>query len=86
MEAYRHLNRFFSEIATLLEAASSPTMDDKMYRAARKRFHFHEVNGINLGFSSSSYGAGWGEKISDQLLYDAYQIVKKVLNSLKYFI
>ena len=77
VEAYTHLNKFFSEIATLLDAADEPTLKDKMYRTARNRFHFHEVNGINLGFSSSRWGAGWGQVMSDQFLHDAYQIVKK---------
>ena len=77
VEAYTHLNQFFSDIATLLDAADEPSMKDKMYRAARNKFHFHEVNGINLGFASSRYGAGWGQVTSDQFLRDAYQIVKK---------
>ncbi len=77
IEAYSHLNQFFSDIATLLDAADEPSMKDKMYRTARKKFHFHEVNGINLGFASSRYGAGWGQVTSDQFLRDAYQIVKK---------
>ena len=75
--AYNKMNNFFSEIATLLDAADEPSLDDKMYRAARNKFKFHEVNGINLGFSSSRWGAGWGDELSDHLLYDAYQIVKK---------
>lgn len=77
IDAYQHINQFFSDIATLLDAADTPTMKDKMYRAARSRFSFHEVNGINLGFSKSEYGAGWGEILSNQFLFDAYQIVKK---------
>ena len=77
VEAYAHLNQFFSDIATLLDAADEPSMKDKMYRSARNMFHFHEVNGINLGFASSRYGAGWGQVTSDQFLRDAYQIVKK---------
>ncbi len=76
-DAYRHMNQYFSDIATLLDAAEVPAMSDKMYRAARKRFTFHEVNGINLGFSESRWGAGWGSRISDQVLKDAFQIVKK---------
>ena len=76
VEAYKHLNSFFGEIATLLDAADAPEMSDKMYKSARKRFTFHEVNGINLGFSESSTGAGWGNKISNKVLADAYQIVK----------
>ena len=77
IDAYNHLNSFFSDIATLLDAADAPAISDKMYKSARKRFVFHEVNGINLGFSESTSGAGWGKKLSDKVLADAYQIVKK---------
>lgn len=77
IDAYNQLNSFFSDIATLLDAADIPDITDKMYRSARKKFVFHEVNGINLGFSESSTGAGWGKKLSDKVLSDAYQIVKK---------
>lgn len=77
IDAYRHINQFFSDIATLLDAADTPTMKDKMYRTARSKFRFHEVNGINLGFSKSGYGSGWGDELSNKFLSDAYQIVKK---------
>ena len=71
------MNQYFSNIATLLDAADAPILTDKMYREARKRFTFHEVNGINLGFSETRWGAGWGSVISDNVLRDAFQIVKK---------
>ena len=77
IDAYVHFNGFFSELATLLELADSPTVKDKMYRTARNKCSFNEVNGINLGFSTSTYGSGWGEKLTNQFLQDAYQIVKK---------
>ena len=76
-EAYDHINQFFSDIATLLDMADNPSRHDVMYRSARSRFKFHEVNGINLGFSTSRYGAGWGDELSNRFLKDAYQIVKK---------
>ena len=53
---YLCMNQYFSGIATLLDAADAPAMSDKMYRTARKRFTFHEVNGINLGFLESRWG------------------------------
>ena len=71
IEAYHHINQFFGEIATLLDAADAPSVKDKMYRTARNRFRFHEVNGINLGFSKGGYGSGWGTALSDKFLYDA---------------
>ena len=77
ISAYTHLNQYFSDIATLLDAADEPSLKDKMYNAARKKFNFHEVNGINLGFSSTRWGAGWGDVLADKFLRDAYQIVKK---------
>lgn len=76
-EAYLHLNQFFSDIATLLENSERADLKDPFYRSARKRFAFHEVNGINLGFSETRWGAGWGETISNQVLKDAFEIVKK---------
>ena len=68
--AYQHLNQYFTDIAILLHNADSPDMRDPMYRSARKRLTFHEINGINLGFSKSIHGAGWGDVISDQVLRD----------------
>ena len=72
--AYQHMNQYFSDIATLLDAADMPDMKDKMYREARNRFHFHEVNGINLGFAESRWGAGWGDVTSDQVLWPGPEI------------
>lgn len=73
--AYLHLNQFFSDIATLLNLAENE--NDVFYRRALKKFRFSEVNGINLGFAESIYGAGFGDILSKQVLKDAYQIVKK---------
>ncbi len=73
--AYGSVNEFFKEIAMLLDAADS--VGDVFYRKVRKKFSFHEVNGINLGFSLSKHGAGWGKSISERFLNDAYKIVKK---------
>lgn len=73
--AYEHLNKFFTEIATMLNAAEEE--GDVFYRRALAKFHFSEVNGINLGFAESSYGAGFGEVLSRQVLRDAFKIVKK---------
>ena len=75
-EAYQHLRDYFTNIAKLLNIARTPSQTDKIYRSARKMFSFHEVNSINLGFSKSTGGSGWGAKLSNQVLKDAYQIVK----------
>ena len=48
-----------------------------MYKSAFKLFKFSEVNGINLYFSESEYGVGFGEKLRKQVINDAFDIVKK---------
>lgn len=77
VEAYKYLNQYFTDIATLLNSADSPDIKDPFYRSARKKFSFHETNGINLGFSKFQHGSGWGEVTSSQVLQDAYKIIKK---------
>lgn len=73
--SYKEINNFFSKIATLLEV--SDNKGDKFYKAALNLFKFSEVNGINLGFSESKYGSGFGEKLRKQVIDDAFDIVKK---------
>ena len=76
-EAYQAINQYFADIATLLANADSPDTGDALYREAGRRFQFHEVNGVNLGFSKSGWGVGWGNALSQKILRDAYQIVQK---------
>ncbi len=73
--SYQSINDHFSKIATLLNASDSK--GDKMYKSALRLFKFSEVNGINLGFSESEHGAGFGEKLRKQVISDAFDIVKK---------
>lgn len=54
----------------------SKSDEDKSYRTAVKMFNFSEVRGINLGFSKSTRGAGFGKKLSKQIIKDAYEIIK----------
>ena len=74
-DSYQSINDYFSKIAMLLNASESK--GDKMYKSAIKLFKFSEVNGINLGFSESEHGAGFGEKLRKQVISDAFDIVKK---------
>ena len=73
--AYQRINDYFSKIAMLLNASSEK--GDKMYKTAVKCFDFSEVNGINLGFSESRYGAGFGKQLREQVISDAFDIIKK---------
>ena len=73
--AYKRINDYFSEIATLLNASDSK--EDKLYKTAFIRFKPLEINGINLGFFESKHGAAFGEKLRRQVISDAFDIVKK---------
>lgn len=77
VESYQKMNDFFSSIATLLENADENTMKDKCFKTVYKKLDFSEVNGINLGFSKSRNGSGWGPVLSRQVANDAYVMVKK---------
>ena len=72
--SYEKVNNYFHNIGMLLKN-SSP--NDILYRKAYKRFHFPEVNGINLGFADGTHGAGFGDKLRKQIIKDAYDIIKK---------
>lgn len=74
-KSYERINTYFSDIATLLQA--SDKKGDKFYRAALARFDFSEVNGINLGFSETKYGSGFGPRLRKQVIDDAFDIIKK---------
>lgn len=75
VHAYVKVQGFFGKIGILLKASESK--DDKMYRTAYKMFDFSEVNGINLGFAESKHGAGFGKKLREQIIADAFEIIKK---------
>lgn len=72
--SYERINSFFSQIATLLE--TSKEKGDRFYREALKKFEFSELNEINLGFSKSKHGSGFGPKLRKQVIDDAFDIVK----------
>lgn len=72
--SYEKINKYFENIMMLLKA--SEEKGDKLYNAALKKFDFSEVNGINLGFSETGAGAGFGRGLSKQIISDAYDIVK----------
>lgn len=72
--SYNKINKYFSDIAKLLNA--SKNKNDKFYKAALHKFKFSEFNGINLGFSKSSYGAAFGKQLREKVISDAYEIIK----------
>lgn len=75
--SYSRINQYFTDIATCLKHAQVKNVKDIFYRNAIKKFEeFHEVNGINLGFSESRNGAGFGSGLSEQVISDMFDIVK----------
>lgn len=70
---YEKVNQYFHNIGILLKASRSD--NDRTYKEAFKRFNFSEVNGINLGFSSGTHGAGFGSMLRAQIIKDAYEII-----------
>ena len=72
--AYTLVNEYFSGIGKLLY--HSQAVGDKLYKTALARFNFREVNGINLGFSKGTHGAGFGTQLRDSIINDAFQIIK----------
>ena len=71
--AYEKINNFFRGIGLLLK---NSTPGSKLYREAEKKFCFPEVNGINLGFSNGTHGAGFGKQLRKQIIHDAYEIIQ----------
>lgn len=82
VNSYNKINKLFREIGLLLQNA---TPDSKLYRAAYEKFNFPEVNGINLGFSSSTRGAGFGKGLRLQIIKDAYEIIQSGSNNPEIF-
>jgi len=72
-DSYNKINKRFREIGLLLKSA---TPNDRLYREAIKKFDFPEVNGINLGFASGKYGAGFGKQLRKTIIQDAYEIIQ----------
>lgn len=73
-DSYDNINAYFRDLGILLKASKNP--QDKLYKTAVKKFDFSEVRGINLGFSKGTRGAGFGPKLSNQIVKDASEIIK----------
>ena len=73
-DSYNNINSYFRELGILLKASKNP--GDKLYKTAVKKFNFSEVRGVNLGFSKGTHGAGFGPILSNQIVKDAFEIIK----------
>lgn len=72
--SYDKYKQYFSNIITILDQSNG---DDVFYRQAEKKFQFHELGHIGLGYSKSGKnGSGIGKKFASQLTQTAFQLVK----------
>lgn len=72
--SYDAYKQYFSEIITILDSSNG---NDRFYREAEKRFQFHEMGHIGLGYAKSGKnGSGIGKKFASQLTQTAFQLVK----------
>lgn len=75
--SYNKINSFFSDLVSLLSSADSKDMEDRFFSEAVNKFQFNEYKELNLGFSESKGGAGFGGKLSEKTISDAFDIIKK---------
>ena len=83
--SYDRIRDYFTEIATILDAAKEKVFSDKFYRAAYDKYRFPEVNEIKLGFGDSTNGSGMGPVLRKQVIDDAYDLVKEGCRSPELF-
>ncbi len=77
LNSYNNINDYYRKIILLLDNADLDTKKDLCYKKALSLFRFSEVNGINLGYSETSSGNGFGSALAEQVVNNAYYIVKK---------
>ena len=73
--SYNRINSYFKDIITLLD--NSEKRGDVFYRNARQKFDFRGIKEINLGLSATGVDSGFRGKLADQVVMDAFDIVKK---------
>ena len=72
--SYDKYKQYFSNIITILDQSNG---EDVFYRQAEKKFQFHELGHIGLGYSQTGKnGSGIGKKFASKLTLTAYHLVK----------
>jgi hypothetical protein len=76
-DSYSKYKRHFSNIVKILKFAKKADEKDKFFRQAIKKFEFHELAHVGLGYSKSNKkGSGVGKVFAQQLAKSAFDIVK----------
>lgn len=72
--SYDKYKQYFLDIIVLLDNSNG---SDRFYNEAEKRFQFHEIGNVGLGYSKGGKGgSGIGKGFASQLAKTAYQLVK----------
>ena len=74
--SYNKIHDHFRKIIKLLECAQKKDKTDIFYKRAIELFDFSEVNGICLGYAKRTVGAGFGKTLKEEVVCNAYEIVK----------
>lgn len=85
VDSYEKIQKFFRKTIKLLHKATSKDTSDLFFKQALNMFHFSEVNGICLGYSERSKGAGIGKVLSERILCTAFDIVKAGIDDPEFF-
>jgi len=85
VESYKKIHDFFRKVIKLLDKAKRNDESDLFYKQAVRTFHFSEVNGICLGYAKGTNGAGFGDKLTSQVMGTAYDIVKAGVSDPEFF-
>lgn len=85
-DALQLINAHFQIIIKMLiRAEIKDPRRDIFYQNALRNFHFNEVDGICLGFSKGKSGAGFGPKLSADVISTAFDIVKAGIDDPEFF-
>jgi len=75
--SYSKYQEHFSNIVKILKFSKEPSKNDKFFREVLKKFEFHELAHVGLGYSKSNKrGSGVGKGFAEQLAKSAFDIVK----------
>lgn len=85
LKSYKKIHEYFRRIIKLLDKAKQATKTDTFYRQALNLFNFSEVNGICLGYAKGISGAGFGDRLANQVMTTAYDIVKAGVTDPEFF-
>lgn len=85
-DSYEKFKDYFRQMVKLLNKAKEPSKQDTFYKNVVKKFIFHEIGHIGLGYSKSGKaGSGIGEKIALELAKTAFDMVKAGIEDPEFF-